>query len=367
MIINPVHSHIPPTYRIDLSYEENYQNGPFIDGEFSDRKAGGFKQFMGFEVRSRFGVPAGPLLNSRWIQVYAKLGFDLLVYKTVRTEAHPSHPAPNCMILNLSGQLEEKDFGYTLVANEEISEDKNSSHVSITNSFGMPSRDPKVWQEDVLKAKSFLNPGQILIVSVVGTPRKGQDLADDYARGAMMAKEAGADVVEINLSCPNVTTGEGSLFTDPEASSRVTRKVQRALHGTPLIIKMGYISDFKILEKVIIANARFTEGISSINTLSFKVVKPDGSQALPGPGRLQSGVCGDAIRSCGLHQSKRIADIRRRHRLDFALIGVGGIMTVNDIIAYEEAGTDASMSATGAMWDPYLALKYDQFRLVRNR
>jgi dihydroorotate dehydrogenase (NAD+) catalytic subunit len=253
------------------------------------------------------------------------------------------------------------------VADDVSADEENESPVSITNSFGMPSRDPAVWQEDASRAKSYLTTGQVFIVSVVGTPRKGEDLAEDYARGALLAKEAGADVVEINLSCPNVTTGEGSIFTDPSASSSISKKVHQALQGTPLIIKMGYIPDHETLEKVILANAPHVEGISGINTLSFKVVKRDGSQALPGPGRLQSGVCGDAIRRCGLTQVERAAEIRRRHRLDFSLIGVGGIMAVEDILAYEKAGADASMSATGAMWDPYLALKYYQEVLVQTK
>jgi dihydroorotate dehydrogenase len=231
----------------------------------------------------------------------------------------------------------------------------------------MPSKDPEVWQEDVRIAKSCIQKGQVLIVSVVGTPRTGEDLAEDYARGALMAKDAGADMVEINLSCPNVTTGEGSLYSDPEASSRVAKIVHRALRGTPLILKMGYLADPATLEKVILANAPYAEAISSINTLSFKVVTPDGNQALPGPGRLQSGVCGDGIRSCGLQQSARIAGIRSRHHLDLSLIGVGGIMTVDDILAYENAGMDGTMSATGAMWDPFLALKYYRSALVHKQ
>jgi dihydroorotate dehydrogenase (NAD+) catalytic subunit len=358
---------VPPTYRIDLSYDENYRSGPFFTGEIPQRLVAVSKDFMGFKVNSTFGVPAGPLLNSRWIALYARLGFDLLIYKTVRTREHPSHPPPNCMILNISGQLEEKDFGLQLVAEEASAEGEIEPPVSITNSFGMPSRDPAVWQEDALRARLSLTPGQVFIISVVGTPRKGEDLAEDYARGALLAKEAGADVVEINLSCPNVTTGEGSIFTDPSASSAISKKVHQVLRGTPLIIKMGYISDLQTLEKVILANAPHVEGIAGINTLSFKVVRRDGSQALPGPGRLQSGVCGDAIRTCGLSQTERVAEIRRRHRLDFSLIGVGGIMAVEDILAYEKVGADASMSATGAMWNPYLALKYYQKVLARKK
>lgn len=348
----------PPTYHVDVSYEENYRKGPFFSGPLPERKNTSPQNFMGFKVNSRFGVPAGPLLNSNWIALYAKLGYDLLVYKTVRSRFYPAHPPPNCLYLNLFGQLDDKDFGQTLVAMDPLEKRDDSLPVSITNSFGMPSREPAEWQADVRKAKASLSPGQLLIVSVVGTPGTGTSLEEDYANGALLAKEAGADIVEINLSCPNVTTGEGSLFTDPVHSAKVSKKVHDALRGTPLILKLGYIPDAGLLESVILANAPHAEGISSINTLSFKVVGEGGVQALPGPGRLQSGVCGAAIKSCGLKQAARTLDIRRRHRLDFSVIGVGGIMSASDLLEYENIGVDAAMSATGAMWDPYLAYKY---------
>ncbi|HET6370006.1 MAG TPA: dihydroorotate dehydrogenase, partial [Nitrospiria bacterium] len=227
--------------------------------------------------------------------------------------------------------------------------------------FGMPSRDPKIWQEDVAKAKREIGPGQVLIVSVVGTLEKGSketDLAEDYAKGALWAKEAGADMVEINLSCPNVVSGEGSVFCDPEASSRVSSEVKKAIGATPLLIKIGYIQNPALLARVAAANAGHVEGIAGINTLSFEVVKPDGAPALPGEGRLRSGVCGAAIRERAMAQAARLVELRRKERYDFIVVGVGGIMTTADIRAYFSLGVDAVMSATGAMWDPYLAYRY---------
>src|SRR5436305_8814359 len=88
-----------PTYNIDLSYEENYLAGPDFEGDLPDLAAlnSGLPSatFLGYPVHSTLGVPAGPLLNSAYIQLYADLGFDVLTYKPVRTAAHPSHPFPN--------------------------------------------------------------------------------------------------------------------------------------------------------------------------------------------------------------------------------------------------------------------------------
>ena len=346
-----------PAYDITRSYEENYADGPRIaPTQRPPNPSVPRERFLGFEVNARIGIAAGPLLNSRWIAAYAALGFDLPVYKTVRTRAVPSHPPPNCVLLDIAKPLDADDFGHPLTATTRPPE--NPAQVTITNSFGMPSRDPAVWQADVAVAKQALAAGQILIVSVVGTPDDGgcAALAADYARAAAMASEAGADAVEINLSCPNVVSGEGSIFTDPTLSAEVSKTVKAAIGATPLIIKIGYIADAARLAAVARANAPHVSAISAINTLSFEVVGPNGGPALPG--RLRSGVCGAAIRQCAMTQARRTVEIVQREKYDIAVIGVGGVMTADHIRDYFNIGVDAVMSATGAMWDPYLAEKY---------
>ncbi|MFQ5950305.1 MAG: dihydroorotate dehydrogenase, partial [Nitrospiria bacterium] len=131
-----------PTYDIHRSYEANYQAGPSIREKAPQRRLTRRERFLGFEINSRIGIPAGPLLNARWIRAYAELGFDLLVYKTVRTCETPSHPNPNCMFLNIDDQIKEDDFGKPLVATMDAP--LEIDRVSITNSFGMPSRAPEV-------------------------------------------------------------------------------------------------------------------------------------------------------------------------------------------------------------------------------
>ncbi|HIE66284.1 MAG: dihydroorotate dehydrogenase [Nitrospira sp.] len=344
-----------PAYDVDRSYEANYREGPFIKEKAPVRQIRRKERFLGFEVNSRLGIPAGPLLNARWILAYAAMGFDLLVYKTVRTCATPSHPKPNCMFLGIEDQIREVDFEKQLVATMEAPSDL--SRISITNSFGMPSRAPEVWQADIQKAKEGLSAGQVLIVSVVGTPGE-KGLEADYVQGATLAVEAGAPIIEINLSCPNVVTGEGSLYTDPESSSAISRAVKRAIGDVPLMIKIGYIPDPKRLAEVVGANAPHIEAIAGVNTLSFEVVGPNGTQALPGKGRLRAGVCGAAIRQCAMEQAARIVDLKRKVQYDFEVVGVGGVMTPEHIRSYLSLGVDAVMSATGAMWDPLLASRF---------
>ena len=53
----------------------------------------------------------------------------------------------------------------------------------------------------------------------------------------------------------------------------------------------------------------------------------------------------------------RLAAIREKLGLDFAINGVGGVVSPADYQAYRDAGADSVMSATGAMWDAELAHK----------
>lgn len=56
------------------------------------------------QVASRIGVPAGPLLDSRWTSLAASLGYDIVTYKTIRTAASAGHAPPNVLYLQADGK-----------------------------------------------------------------------------------------------------------------------------------------------------------------------------------------------------------------------------------------------------------------------
>ena len=85
----------PPIYDIHKTYTENAEQGPFFSGAIPKRHPVKPVDFLGFEINSPIGVPAGPLLNARWIALAAKLGYDVPTYKTIRSYAHPRHALPN--------------------------------------------------------------------------------------------------------------------------------------------------------------------------------------------------------------------------------------------------------------------------------
>lgn len=347
------------TYVIGESYDRNYDSGPHFEGKFPRLPPVTKKyRLFDFELDSLLGVPAGPLINSSFIRLYALLGFDIPVYKTVRTIARECKPNPNCVYVDSSRKLTAGDIMGHIVARSD--EPLTVEEIAITNSFGMPSKDPEVWQADIEKANGYLRQGQVMPVSVVGTPDEVnpdyRDLALDYARCAALAKEAGAKIIEANYSCPNVKSSEGSIYQSAEFSSLISKEIRAAIGDTPFIIKVGYFSNPMVMKEVLAANAAHVNGVSGINTIPMNVSKSDGSEALPG--RTTSGMCGSIISDMALEFVREASAEIRAMKYDMVLCGVGGVVKPEDIFRMQEAGADIVMSATGAMWNTSLAADY---------
>lgn len=344
-----------PFYDPTKSYEENYDAGPFsafADGKKLEQTGDPGHDFHGYKVYAPFGIPPGPLLNSNFVRGAFEKGFDIAVYKTVRSGAFPCHPFPNVLAVHVDGDLSMEKLQGKLIADTDYREP-----LSITNSFGVPSKSPDVWQEDVKKAISCEGKGQVMVLSFMGTVKENQTqekFVADYALAARLGKETGAKVLEANLSCPNIGN-EGMVCYNLEVTRRVCDAIRNVIGNTPFIIKIGYFSEDTMLEKLAAIAQEYADDIAAVNTLPGTVVDATGAQALPGPKRAKSGVCGAGITWAGLDTVKRLKKLKDEHGYRFAITGVGGVMTPEDYRAYRTAGADTVMSATGAMWNPYLA------------
>jgi dihydroorotate dehydrogenase len=381
---------LEPFYDPGKTYEENFEQGPFGlfaeagdnkqeqkqipfpphraknarrgPGFGNDKKEGNDKEknkqqshrFLGMSVDAPFGVPAGPLLNGRFVKAALDWGFDIPVYKTVRTRRYACHAWPNVLAVKVDGDLH---VGRRLVAGQDYGEP-----LSITNSFGVPSYDPAFWQPDMADAARHARPGQMVVGSFQGTRSEGGSVAEyvaDFALAARLVKETGVHAMEVNLSCPNEGTGNLLCF-DAARSRAVLEAIRQEIGDVPLVIKMAYYQredgDAR-LEAFVREVGGLVDGIAAINTVSAEIVDEHGRQALPGEGRLRSGVCGEAIRWAGLEMTQRLAQLRERLGMRFEIVGVGGVGDAAAFDAYRRAGADAVMSATAAMWNPRLAIE----------
>jgi dihydroorotate dehydrogenase len=344
-----------PFYDPTKSYEYNYDNGPFgslADGKVFEQKGEPQHNYLGQKVYLPFGIPAGTLLNSNYIKAAFEKGFDICVYKTVRSDYYPCHPFPNILYVHTKGDLTLKKLQKPLLA------DKNFGQpIAITNSFNIPSKKPEFWQQDMKKAISYAKKGQVMVGSIVGTVHPNQtpqEFIDDWAVVAKLVNETGAKIIEADLSCPN-NGNEGLVCYNLDATEKICKSIRKTIGNTPFILKIGYYEDEKQLIKLAKIANEYADGIAGINTLPGIIVNEKGEQALPGKTRTTSGICGAPIKWAGIDTTKRLKKIKEKNNYKFNITGIGGVISKEDYLEYKTAGADAVMSSTGTMWNPHLA------------
>ena len=332
----------PQRYDTAKTYQWNYDHAPDIDvSPAAETIELGKWQFCGLDVDSPIGISAGPLLNGTWCLHYARLGFDFLTYKTVRSRQRDCYPPPHLQPIHTN----------QLRGDESFVSAADTMRGSWAVSFGMPSADPEVWRRDVEMTRDRLPKGKLLSVSVVGTMQDGwtiDDLAADYAKCARWAIQSGADCVETNFSCPNVDTCDGQLYQDPQQSQLVCQAVRDAIGTTPLIIKIGYVNDDVATESLLSAVGPLVDAIAMTNSIATRVRQED-DWLFKGQ---QRGICGQATRDASIQQVKRFADQIRKMHFSTQLIGVGGIESAKDARRYLDAGATVCHLATAAMLHP---------------
>lgn len=352
-----------PFYDPSKSYEENWEEGPFgafADGTTYRDKGEPRYEVFGREVYLPFGIPAGPLINGRFMKAALDKGFDIPVYKTVRTRVKKVNQWPNVLAAHIKGNLTLKKASRQLVV-----DDKYTEPLSITNSFGNPSYPPDVWQKDIADTVVYAKKkkGQIVSAMIEGTRWDAsftdKKFLDDWVLAARLMNKTGVHVIEANFSCPN----EGNrvkrlLCFDVAQSRRIAEAIKNKIGDTPLVLKLAYFENNDELQAFVRALGRVADGFSAINTIPAEVVDKEGKQALPGgEWRKKSGICGAAIKWAGFEMTKRLKTLRDELKMRYTIIGVGGVMTPKDYQQYRDAGADIVMSATGSMWNPHLAIE----------
>jgi dihydroorotate dehydrogenase len=333
-------------YDRNETYSWNYENAPDPVDVIVPTASGDWR-FSGLPVASPLGIPAGPLLNGRWCMYYASLGFDVLTYKTVRSVERACYALPNLQPVDC-GQLHggEKDLRAV-----------NQMQGSWAVSFGMPSKSPNVWRADVEWTRAQLPRGKILSVSVVGTVPDGasiEQLADDYAKCAKWAVDSGADCIETNFSCPNVTTCDGQLFQQPRDAGVVAERVRAAIGKVPYIVKIGHLASRSDGADLLAALAPHVNALAMTNSVAATVTDARGLQMFDGHPR---GICGDAVREASVEQTGIYAQLVQETGADIELIGVGGASTAEHVRQYLAAGARAVHIASAAMVNPAVGLE----------
>jgi uridine monophosphate synthetase len=307
-------------------------------------------EFLGYKIASPIGIAACAVTTSKGIALAAKLGCDVLTYKTIRCYTWPPHPQPNITYIDQSVPLTHDDIGKTITAHNN--EPTHSSDIAIANSFGNPSMDADWTKNDIQKAKQSLLEGQVLIVSIFG------NTLDEWITTAQLAVESDADIVEANFSCPNLNTNNEPIYTRPEDIFSIAQAlVQSTPCQIPIILKFGVFTNYQLMKQALIAAATAgVKGICGINSVPSKVVNSDGTSTFGT--RTIAGISGMPIQELALDFIKTASTIIQKENLNLILIGVGGITMASHFSQFFAAGATIALSATGMMYNPYLAAEY---------
>ena len=347
-------------YDINLSFAENYAKGPHSQGALPLRTMpdkGKWHSFLGYAIASRVGIPACCIMTSKGIALAAQLGFDVLTYKTIRSVAMLEPPLPHICYVDCPGPITIDDIGG--VVHETHQPPQKNEDIALSNSFGIISSSLDVIINDIACARKSLQEGQILIVSIFGTEQEHRSMIEDFVFIAKVAYHAGAHIIEANLSCPNVGCKE-PLYKNPALVYEITHAITQAIPEIPLIAKVGLFDDTQNMKEMFCAAYKGgARGICGINSVPMRVIN-DENKPVFGQGRCISGVSGMPIHDVALQFIKDAREIIEQENLDLVLLATGGVTAPEHFQEFLNAGADIVLSATGAIYNPYVAYEYHQ-------
>jgi dihydroorotate dehydrogenase (NAD+) catalytic subunit len=180
-----------------------------------------------------------------------------------------------------------------------------------------------------------------VVVNVAG------ESVDDYVAVAeALDGVPGVAAIELNVSCPNVSAG-GMLFgSDPALAAEVTREV-RAACSLPLFVKLTpNVTDIRLVAEAV--EEAGADALTLINTLQG--MRIDVSRRRPYLGNVTGGLSGPAIRPVAVRMVYQVAQV-----VHIPIVGVGGVLTVEDAVEFLMAGASAVQVGTASFADPVAA------------
>jgi len=185
--------------------------------------------------------------------------------------------------------------------------------------------------------------GGVVVVNFFG--ETFDEYVDCAERLTAVGKEVGGvDVLEMNISCPNIKKGGVEFGTDPAVAGRLV-KACREVTDLPLWVKLTpNITDIVALARACVENG--ADGLSIINTITAMGI--DVRTRRPRIATVFVGLSGPAIKPIALRMVYQVA----RAGLGMPICGMGGIRTAEDVAEFLIAGATAVQVGTLNFADP---------------
>ena len=172
---------------------------------------------------------------------------------------------------------------------------------------------------------------------------------EEYAVLAGKLSDAGVDMIEINISCPNVKAGGLAFGTDCSAAAEVTAAVKRAAGKVPVMVKLSpNVTDVTAIARAV-ADAG-ADALSLINTLIGMRINIDTHR--PILANNTGGLSGPAVLPVAIRMVNQV-----RNAVSLPILGMGGISTGSDAVEMMLAGADLVGVGTACFADPFAPLR----------
>ncbi|MDR3170137.1 MAG: dihydroorotate dehydrogenase [Treponema sp.] len=194
----------------------------------------------------------------------------------------------------------------------------------LLNSIGLENPGIPVFLEQELPRLRELGP--VVIANLSGSS------VEEYAEGARLLAASSVDMIELNISCPNVKSGGMAFGLYPEAAAPVVGAVRKAA-AKPLMVKLSPNAP----DLIAVAKACVDAGadaLSLVNTFKAMAIAID--KRKPVFDNTSAGLSGPAIRPIALRMVWELWDA-----VAVPIVGMGGIATAEDALEFLMAGATA--------------------------
>ncbi len=168
---------------------------------------------------------------------------------------------------------------------------------------------------------------------------------DEYVQACQLT-DGQAQVIELNISCPNVHGGGAAFGSSAALAAQVTQAVRQVVEHSKLFVKLSP-NVTSVVEVARAVAAEGADGLTLVNT--FYGMRIDRQTRQPVLARRVGGFCGPAIFPMALKIVDEVA-----HAVDLPIMGCGGVSSAEDITEMMLAGATAVQVGAASLADPQI-------------